>query len=607
MADQWVQIELEGVIPEAIKQLASKASIAVDAVKTVLNVQIAALKFVAALTVDLLDVEAAVAKATVEVIETALEDLTGGDVALKVLVVPFRKQPNYRLDPTNWPIAATDSDQATLIDEEAAAKERKLNEQLRRAAFYDGGNHGFLRSVADSIFDQDDPNRPTDGDDVAMFAHVWMVGASDILGILDALLTLEGLFGISLKGKSFVPRTINRTPQDLRLKPIVAPSGKVGVMLEWKNPPAEQLHPEFSELRMRLHEVAVIRSTDDEVMKAKNWTDIFGDQQPGVFTDDDDSDRELKDVLSSSNSLSTAILQYRYDGDRDSYLDDSDLQRDTDYYYAVAYRYAIELPEGVSGISNATIVDGFYVTDYKLLSSVQSVRFAKEIAESGGGIQPDWITSPNLLSMIPDLQFYVLVLQDYVKSIADKLTGTNSALLAYIQFLESEITRYEQLVSKISNRIQKLLGLLKTPEAGIYTTSIALGSGGSVEFVRELAQRLFDEEDESKPPFTTGTEFVAGLVFLAEAPNLSQLEPVRTLIDLLFGIPESIKSSFEEALDSLEEVIDSVTADDDDDTLGDDLQPGTPAATVEGPQKTFNDALEPVDADDADANVPFDP
>lgn len=572
MANNWQSVHLEGLIPEAIKQLAKTVGTVVDAYTTVLNIQVAALKLIAAITTDLLNAEALITKAAIATIEAALQPLLA-DAKLHVLVVPFRKQPNYRLDPRNpsladlarsyaaaregIPVGFVDSDDAQPVDIEAAKKEKALEERLRQAEFANGGNQGFLRTVGEAIADAGDHNRPVYDENSAIFAQVLLAGASDIVGIIDALLTLEGLFGLSLRSNNFVPRTLIRTPQDLTAKPIMAPSGQIGAMLEWANPPAEQLFPEFNNIRVRLHEIAVIKSTDDAAVKAKGWGDLFGDSQPGALGADVE-DQELTNVLTSANSLSNVVLQFRYDGVRTTYLDDTDLQRNTDYYYAVAYRYAVKMPPGMV-IPGATVIDGYSILDYKLISSVQSLRF-DTVPESVGGVKPDWVATPSVLSLIPDLQFYVKVLQLYLASIKSKLGGSNAALLSYIAFLEDEIKRYKELADNVIGRINKLIGLLKTPAAGLYSTSIMLESGGSTAFLRELTTRLLDTEDSSAPPFHTGTEFVAGIVLLAGAPNFSQLSGVQTLLQLFFGTVGSTQTSFEQALSSLEQTISTETS-----------------------------------------------
>lgn len=598
MANNWQQLQIEGIVPPGVEDAASTAATVASALQTAFSALAAAMKVLTALSTDVLNAEALAIKAAVATLESALEPLLG-DSQAHLLIVPFRKQPNYRLAPENWPITFADSDDGPPEDTALAQEERILNEKLRQAAFYDGGNQGFLRTVAESLQDADDTNAPDYDENNAVLGHVWVAGASDIAGILDALLTLEGLFGISLKSNSFAPRTLIRTPQDLNLKAINAPNGKIGALLTWQNPPAEQLFPEFNDVRMRLREVAVIRSTDDEIIKAKNWTDIFGADQPDPL---EDGASDASSVLSSSNGKSEVIVQYRHDGARDSHLDNTELLRDTDYYYAVAYRYAVQLPEGVT-VQNATTIDDYVVLDYKLLSSVQTLRFADTIPESTGGVKPDWIATPGVLSLIPDLQIYVIALQEYVKSMANKALGTNTALQSYVDFIEDEAERYSELVDTINGRIQRLTGLLQSTSAGIYTTTIELEEGGTTAFTRELARRLLDETDDSAPPFHTGTEFVAGLVLLAGAPNFAQLSSVRTLIDLLFGISGSLKTSFEEALESLEQIV----AEQIEYFFGDDMQPTTTPPETTTPRATFSDDMTPVAPDDPDANVPKDP
>lgn len=602
MAENWVNIKLEGVVPTSIKQLASTIDTIVSALKAALNIQVTALKVISALSTDLLNAEALIIKSAVSTLESALDPLLS-DASIHLLVVPFRKQTNYRLaDPEyfrTWKFA--DSDDGPPVDQTAALEERKLNEKLKYINFYEGGNYGFLRTVMEALDDQGDDQRPQYDENHAIFANVWVAGASDIVGILDALLTLEGLFGISLKSNSFVPRNLIRTPQDVTAKQIVAPAGKKGVLLGWGNPPAETTFPEFGDVRLRLYEVAVVRSTDDNVMTARSWTDIFGGEQPKVMDEDETEDET--DGLESENEKSQVIARFRYDGVRDSYLDDwSDFKENTDYYYTVAFRYGVEMPPGVS-VSNATIVDGFSIMDYKLISAVQHVRFNKNMPESTQGVKPDWVATPGILSLIPDLQFYIAALQQYINALSDQALGANSALQSYISFLEAEIQRYEDLAEQITARIQKLVGLLKTPEAGIYTTAIALEEGGTAAFMRELMRRMLDEGDTSAPPFRSGTEFVAGIVMLAGAPNFAQLSSIKTLVDLLFGTSTSLKTAFEEAVDSIEKVIEEQS----EQILGPDLQPTTTTPTETTAYKTFDDGMNPVSENDPDANVPFDP
>lgn len=603
MADtNWVSLKLEGMVPDSIKGLANTIDTIVSALNAGLQIQITALEVISALSTDLLNAESRIVKAAIATINSILDPLLD-DTQIHVLVVPFRRQFQFRLaDPDyyrGW--GFQNSDDATLIDPTAAKKERELNEQLRQINFAEGGSQGFLRTIMESLDDSADEGRPQYDENSAIFANVWVAGASDIPGILDALLTLEGLFGISLKSNNFVPRSLIRTPQDTTAKRVIGPSGKKAVLLSWGNPPSETTFPEFNDTCMRLYEVAIIRSTDDDIIVAKNWTDIFGGDQPKVMAKNATDDET--DGLKSQNKKSQVIARFRNDGIRSTYLNDSDaFEENVDYYYGVAFRYGVAMPPGVS-VSNATIVDGFSIMDYKLLGSIQKIRFGKTIPESAQGPKPDWIPTPGVLSLIPHLQFYVAVVQTYLDTIAGQALGANAALQSYIDFLEAEAARWLDLAEQINARIQKLVGLLKTPEAGIYTTAIALESGGTDAFMRELMTRMMDTKDTSAPPFLTGTEFVAGIVVLAGAPNFAELTSIQALINLVFGISSSVKPAFEEAMDSIDKVIQEQT----EQLLGDDLQSISAEDTATQPQKTFDDAMEPVDADDDTANVPFDP
>jgi hypothetical protein len=93
-------------------------------------------------------------------------------------------------------------------------------------------------------------------------------------------------------------------------------------------------------------------------------------------------------------------------------------------------------------------------------------------------------------------------------------------------------------------------------------------------------------------------------VLLAGAPNFSQLSSIQTLIELLFNTGSGVQTAFEEAVAS----IDAVVKEQMEQLLGPDLQPTTEeAAESSTPQKTFDDGMNPVNADSADANVPWDP
>jgi hypothetical protein len=421
---------------------------------------------------------------------------------------------------------------------------------------------------------------------------VVLCGAQSMLGVYDLLRALQGVLGTALKGNSLIPTTMTRTPQDLKVKPIAVPnSSRVGARLTWTNPPILQTLAEYDGVRVRLDEIAIIRSTNDDVMNAKDWMAIFGGSQPeymGTGTN------EVDDALESDDELSKVIKLYRFDGVRDAYIDDDeDLEKGTAYYYTVAYKYA--LADDPVGTGEAE----YEVQKYQQISNVVKVLVEDIVPSTRGGIAPDWFTHPSALDLIPDLKFFMALLQNQLNALGSFSFGSSAALQSYIKFLTAELTRYQDFAKDINAKVAKLATLLQLPAAGIYVTTISKDSGGTDYFLQEMTRRLTDESDDTAPPFFRNG-FVAGIVILLGAPNPAEFASTKKLLELLFG-SSSAQTAFENALDSIDALLDSL----EDKTFGDDMQEGTSTTTTSS--KTFDDAMNPVDASSTDANVPFDP
>jgi hypothetical protein len=593
MANEWARIDFESVFPPELEKLSSTIGSITSAATIALEVQKGVTELLSAATTEALDTQAILIQAATNAINEVLDKFLG-DAKLHLLVVPFRKQLNIRLPSDNVMPHDSDSDEAHDEDPLLENLERRFDEELQRVSFFEGGNQGYARTVIESLQDEFDSDRPQFEDDHAIFANVWVAGASDIIGILNTMYTLVEMFGKSLKNESFVPPNILRTPQDLKVKVIASPdNARIVTLLEWGNPPAEQTFAEFGEVRVRLVEVAIIRSTNDRVRIAHTWGDIFPGEQPDQVPEET---LERTDVLTSTDGESEVILQFRYDGTRNSFIDERDFERDKDFYYAVAYRYALAVPPNIKQ---------FTLQEYKLISNVEKVRIDSEgdLAASTGGVKPDWIATPNVLGLIPELQFYAQLLKSLVESLRSKALGANAALQSYADFLEAEIERFSDSATFVTSQVAKLNGLLQTPEAGIFSTFIESDTGGVDLFAKELARRLTDKTDPTAPPFFNGTEFVAGIVFMAGAPNPAELTNVKILFELLFGTPTE-NTPFEDAVES----IDRVVSEREEIAFNESMEVvSADEVTTQTPQKTFNDALEPISSDDPDANVPFDP
>lgn len=584
----WSNLSFDGVLTP-IEKITSGISKVTSAITTALTIQKTLLKTIATLMLDLLNVQALIIKAALSAIQVILDSyFKGGKIHL--LIVPIRKQLPYKLESV---FSTPQLDGSWAMSDELSTETRtKFEEAVNRVASADQGNEGFARTILESLDDLGDDNRPQYDDSGAIYAVVVLAGAQNIIGILDLLLAIQGILGVSLKGNTLLPPAIETSPQNVRATPVASQeTPRIGVLIEWENPPPLITLSNFDGSFLRVQEIAVIRSTSDEAIMAQDWSSFFISQPAELGEDDSDK----SDVLTSLDDQTTVIKQFKFFAARSSYVDDDKtLEKNTDYYYAVAFRYAIAPPPGTDGKTT-------YVTqNFHKISNVVKVRVSDTVPMTRGGVPPDWLTHPSPLDLIPDLKFYFQMIQAYIESLKVQGTGAKTAIESYIKFLEAEIQRYNDFQTEVVNRIARLAKLFQLPAAGVYVTTIELSSGGNDALKREIVNRLTDESDTSAPPFFRNG-LTAGFVVLAGASNPAEIAPVKTLISLLFG-SSGANTAYEDAVNS----IDAALAAAEEITFSDDMQTGTPPDTTTS-YATFDDSLTGVPADDPSAKVPFDP
>jgi len=589
MANNWTsfQIDLGPVNP-----IASGVLALTDAVSTALAIQKSVVSVVANLALDLLSVEALLIKTALKVIEDVIDAYVITDAKLHALVIPPRRQIPYKL-PSEY-IMPQEENSWAINDLISAEDKAQFQKSLRVIAEHDQGNPGFARTFVESLYDEHDPNKPEYDENCAIFSVAIVAGAQSMLGLYDLLRALEGIFGATLRGNPLIPATVTRTPQNLKGQPISAPgSNRIGVRLSWTNADALQTLVEYDGARVIIQEIAIIRSLDDQVMVADNWGSVFGAEQPTPLTEDES---EKQNVTASGSSKLIRI--FKYDGIRNAYVDDDeDLAKGRDYYYVLAYRYAIAEPSEGSP-HNLDITH----QEYHHISNVVKVRVRDDkVPTTHLSVQPNWVTHTSFLDMIPDLKFFMKLVENYIKALRSRISGAASALETYIKYLQAEVDRYSAFAEDINNRIAKLASLLQVPATGIYMTVIAEDSGGNEALMHQLIKRLTDETDATAPPFFRNG-LVGGIVLVAGAPNPAALTSTKTLISLLLGLESNATTSFEDAINTIDATLNQL----ENTTFGADLKPGTaPAETVA--YDTFSDEMEGVVATDGEANVPYDP
>lgn len=577
----WQQFSTGALEP--LSDIGSSITQITNAISTAINIQKTALEILATLSTDTLNAEALIVKTVIETIENILNEYTNADAKLHMLVIPVRKQPPYNLqtdfqippEETSWNIDPSISD----------ADRKKFYDTITRIATSNQGNKGFLRTLyEETLDDSDDVNHPTYDHESAVIGTAIVVGAQNITSIHNLIRVIQGIMGTSLQGNTLLPNTITKTPQNLTTK-----TTNEGVLLNWENPPTTQTLTDFDNARVRIDEIAIIRSEDDNIAIAKDWNALFGSKQPTILTE---ADNEKTNTLTSEDTKTKIILQTRYEGVRNSFVDTDTLEQNKDYYYTVAYRYVLANEPSSTGIVT------WESQNYFQISNVVKIRLRKTLTKTTKGTQPNWVINNSPLDLIPDLKFFITALQNTITALKSQTTGTTTALNNYVNFLESESTRYSDFSTNTNAKLTQLTSLIEIPDVNIYTTTISLTQGGTYGFLQELTKRMTKETDTTAPPFWH-RGFVAGLILLTGGETVSDFASTKALLELLFG-EGTAKTAFESALDSIDTLLDTVESK----LFGADMQPGTsPSATTV--YKTFDDKMNPVSADDPTVSIPF--
>jgi len=593
MADgQWKSLSFD---LGPIKPLAEGVQRLTDTLTLVLTIVQTATDIVAKLIVDILSAEALLIQTALQAIEDVLTQYIEGAAKIHLLTVP----PRVALPPDAQELLSLSpyNDGLTTNLRPNDVSDMSFQDKLNAVFNVEGGNASYGRTVMESIADERDLNRPQYSDTDAYYAVVILAGGTSILELFDYVIRLMAVFDGALKSRKMLPAVVARTPQDLRARTIAAPgTPRVGVHLNWTNPPTDQVLTGFGEnTRVSIQEIAILRSTDPRTIAAKGWDGFMLGYQPTPLGGEDRERSNVK-TFTTGKGQTTLLKLKLFDGAQDSYVDnDATLAKGQDYYYALAYRYGLAVADRSGKYTT------FVSQRYQQISNTVKVRVdADKIPFSYGGTPPDWDATPSALDLFPDLKYFLALLRDYVETLKSQVVGASNALQSYLAFLKSEVDRYIAYATMINERVKSLIELMRLPQSGIYVTLISGSRGGTQAFASALTQRLSDESDITAPPyFRHGV--TAGVVLFAGAPNPANLASVQALISLLLGL-SSGPTAFEQAVDSIDQVLTVVEQK----TFTEAMLPG-PAPEVTEAQQTFDDTMAPVAATDDSANVPFDP
>jgi hypothetical protein len=368
-----------------------------------------------------------------------------------------------------------------------------------------GGNAGFYNAFATSLMDPLDPNRPQyDSSTDAVAMAVLLVGASRYAAITSAASTLDQLTRPK-GGNGLAARTVP-IPQNVTAK-IVTSTGTPGiaVQINWDAPTGPFTSPYFPGVTATVTKYAIIRSTDGGAASARSVLNFFSTQN-------------LTEGMTSGNATVISIG----DGKTSSYLDtDVTLDPKVPVYYCVAWQ------------CTGTEVDATFTLAYDRVSNVAKV-VASAPTPPQTGKSPDWVATPNALAAFPVLAKAAESLIAQTKSVLSPSKGSKDRLGNALKLAQGSAARLSARATELLHDVQSLQTSLSRPIPSLYVTQMSSGTGGNAFLLSELARRLEDTSDGSRPPFDNG-EYVCGICFVAGAPRLADLANILAFFDALFG------------------------------------------------------------------------
>jgi hypothetical protein len=444
-------------------------------------------------------------------------------------------------------------------DSQVSASNPELNRFLVDSNRYSGGNAGFFKTVVGSLYDEGDVNRPQffDEDDYVGGVVMVMGAASDPLGLLDDIWALGGLLAVPK-----APR-----PQNLKARALEGVgNGQFSTLLTW-DPPETPITTltDLGGIILIPDRYAILRGRNTVgAISATSVVDLMGKRNLAAG-----------DVF--SNGQMEVILEDDYDITKASHLDKKITANPDDaFYYAVAWKLKAYGASEPIGENTGTSLDYWYISNI-----ARVVPYATLPAST----VPDWHRTSSVAELFPAFASLLRTLVAQLEAYATKLTSPLDALSTYINFLKSEIARYEAIIEKILNDVARMQAAFVMPQAGVYLRTFQ-GRGGNNFFLSDLAKSFLPSEP-TRPPFSRGTEYVTGVIIMTGGPKAA-VDGLLTGLDWILGTKSSSSVEHDEMMNQLGKAIGEVEAI----YFGDDMQPAEEPADASG--AAFDLAMNPL-------------
>lgn len=452
---------------------------------------------------------------------TSAVDTLLDDAGVYILLVPLPKKglatlaPDERNASSNFlesPTANILKD-PTLRDASAVTETPVWQRAFNPDATFLGGNAWFLRQVSESLHDPGDDGRPR-FDSSSIWAYtMFIAGAEDVTAVMSAATYFARLFGVGRGAHDLPPdRSAGSiVPQHVRALPSTRARTAI---VTWDVAPVSTLLGGFDDTTVVATQYAVIRSTDFRARMTTKVSDLFSGT--------------LREGLTGSYGARVMKLT-SFDGITSRWADPGPLDEGRDYYYHVAFRTELRPADG------GTCID----QGFDDLSSCTHLRLESNgrVNPHSAGNPPDWIRTASVARAIPAVGDVIDRVKEYVRTLASSAQTTSNYQRGFIDLLSREVDRYAAKADDLTRYLNRVTALSLQPSAGVHAY-VGQGTGGVGSFLGDVAKALDDMNDENRPMFDDGSEYVTGVVMLSVGPDPAVVARAFDAFALFFGNPE---------------------------------------------------------------------
>lgn len=382
-----------------------------------------------------------------------------------------------------------------------------------------GGNYGFYRTALEALFDERDPSRPQLDPDAYTGLIVLLYGAEGFAQAFSAARSFELLTGELSHGR--LTGVELPVPQDLKVRPTnyapaqkrdnapvvdIGDGGAGTAYVKWAQQPTAIASRAFKGVTWRVLEARVYVKRDSRIR--------HGEDLSGYLV-------HTQEVPERDLGLYGLTLQDKYDT---VYL--TGLNAYTDYYVSVAFVYEVDDGKATTRVE----------PDVSELSTQARANLTDMPAPTNfsRGTPPDWVSFNDAFAFVPGANAVLERAGRAISRQADNLDNLSGQYDAVFELLSSRINIAIGTIESLLSRLRQQISLVARISGGVWFGSRA-GRGGSVWYVRELADLLLNEGLDERPAFDDGDEVVGGFVLLAQGPAPESIETWLAGWERLFG------------------------------------------------------------------------